>query len=116
MANQTPEDFLAHHGILGMHWGQHRAVSAKEKKAKPPRKAYKDMTQAEKDHHDNMKDLKVAGGLAAAAVGLELGKRYLLKHPEVFYRGYNTIHGTKAIGTGYKVVKLVMKESGSYAL
>lgn len=27
MADQRAEDFLAHHGVLGMHWGQHKTES-----------------------------------------------------------------------------------------
>lgn len=113
---ENAEDFLAHHGILGMHWGQRKAAATSVRKVpKAPRKKYKDMTPAEKQKHDDKQGLITAGIIIGSYATTRVGINYLANHPHLLTQAANTVKGTKAIGVGYDTLKMVMK-NGSYVL
>lgn len=114
MAKPSAEDFLRHHGVLGMKWGSHKAV-ASVPSIKSQRKKFKDMTPEEQKKHQDKQGLITAGVIGGSYVALKAGSHFLAKHPEILARTANSIHGTKAIGVGYKTVQMIMK-NGSYVL
>lgn len=103
------DDSLAHHGVIGMHWGVH-----KQKDTSAKAKASKKTVDVDEARRKAKRDLIVGGSLAAGYLALKAGSAYLADHPEILQRAANTIKGTKAIGVGYDVVKLTLK-NGTYA-
>jgi hypothetical protein len=131
------DDFLEHHGVLGMHWGQHKAGSGGDTPTQPKKKqkllpslstrkgqnpdsdkksAIVRAIQGDRSNKQFHKD--VAQGLTGAAfsVAIVAGSKYLEKHPEIFQQAANKVDGTKAIDAGYQVIKLTLGKSGSYVL
>ena len=109
---------LAHHGVLGMHWGKRKAEVESANQAKIDRANRQNpyvKALPKKKEYSLKKDLVGAGVLLAGYATVKYGGRYLIAHPEIVKRGYNTIKGTKSIGTGHEVIKLILK-NGKYVL
>lgn len=103
------DDFLAHYGVKGMRWGKRKAESSSDDK--PEKKPM------DPEKKQAIKDLVgIAGGISVA-IALRKGAQWALNNPDkvasfiqraevVRQRAANVRNGTKAIGTGYQVIKI----------
>ena len=84
-------DELYHHGVKGMHWGIRKDRSSGTGESTAP------------DHTKRNKALKIAGGVAVAAV-VVAGSVYLAKHPELLQKAVNSLSNKKTTSQGKKFV------------
>lgn len=123
MSNERVNKFLAHHGVMGMHWGQHSARS--EGSATPPTR----VTGAKKVvnlHEDHLKAKELLAKKPSELSTSELKKlndrqqslkKYKELNPSTMTRGKKAALGAIAVlGTGLTVYNQLNSPGGKKLL
>lgn len=96
------DEFLAHHGIKGMHWGVRKDQSSAGSGEQPP----------PSDHAKLKKAAKIGGAVVVTAAVIA-GSVYLAKHPELLQKAVNPKTKPANVKKGKEFVDSLAKEPTS---
>lgn len=109
-------DFLAHFGVLGMHWGVRKQPESTVGPNIRGVQIFKGKTAAQQRARGKTlgKEGAVFIGFSVAAVGaregIKKGAKYIASHPESILKEFGIIQGSKAFTIGSKIIRLGFKD------